>query len=242
MVTDIKSNYTSPAGKEYTLVAGRFAGISPASNVLDIGCGYGDGVCNIVSEFRCKATAIDINKDNVEIAQKAAVQRKISHLITFLTGDIIEEKSIAQKNFDLILAEGGVLTMLDRQKSIDLIRNYLNSRGWLAFSDLILLESEENIPAEILNIYDNARFNYENESGYRKLFKSAGFDIHLMTLVPQSGWDNYYAHMSRRLEDQTGFFADVQVKKFFHKEMDIFYRQEGFKHIGYLFGLVRKID
>jgi ubiquinone/menaquinone biosynthesis C-methylase UbiE len=239
MVTDIKSNYTSPAGKEFTLVAGRFAGISPASKVLDIGCGYGDGICNMVSEFRCKAMAIDINKDNIRIAQDAAEQKKISHLINFQTGDILKE-GVSDKNFDLVLAEGGVLTMLERQKSLELVDTLLAPRGWLAFSDLILLVGKESIPAEILNIYDNERFNYENESGYRKLFKSSGFDIHLMTLVPQSGWDNYYAHMARRLEDQTGFFADKQVKNFFHREMDIFYRLEAFKYIGYLFGLVRK--
>jgi SAM-dependent methyltransferase len=239
MVTDIKSNYTSPAGKEFTLVAGRFAGISPASRVLDIGCGYGDGVCNIVSEFRCRATAIDINKDNVQFARAQAEQKKISHLISFLTGDISTE-TITEKSFDLVLAEGGILTMLERHKSVDIIKDFLTPRGWLAFSDLILLSDPENIPAEILNIYDHQRFNYANETNYRKLFKSAGFDIHLMTLVPQSGWDNYYAHMARRLEDQTGFFADKQVKTFFHREMDIFYRLEGFKYIGYLFGLVRK--
>jgi SAM-dependent methyltransferase len=239
MVTDIKSNYTSPAGKEFTLVAGRFAGVSPASKVLDIGCGYGDGVCNIVSEFRCKATGIDINKDNIKIAQNAAEQRRISHLITFKTGDILKEPHF-DKNFDLVLAEGGVLTMLERQKSIEMISDLLAFRGWLAFSDLILLCDKEKIPPEILHIYDNERFNYETESGYRKLLKSAGYDIHLMTLVPQSGWDNYYAHMARRLEDQTGFFADKQVKTFFHREMDIFYRLEAFKYVGYLFGLVRK--
>jgi len=239
MVTDIKSNYTSPAGKEFTLVAGRFAGISPASRVLDIGCGYGDGVCNIVSEFRCKATAIDISKDNIQFARVSAENRKISHLISFLTGDILTE-NITDKQFDLVLAEGGILTMLERQKSVEMIKDFLIPRGWLAFSDLILLSEPENIPAEILNIYDHQRFNYANETSYRKLFKSAGFDIHLMTLVPQSGWDNYYAHMARRLEDQTGFFADKQVKTFFHREMDIFYRLEGFKYIGYLFGLVRK--
>jgi len=239
MVTDVKSNYTSPAGKEFTLVAGRFAGISPASKVLDIGCGYGDGVCNIVSEFRCKATAIDINEDNIKLAQNAAEQKRISHLITFKTGDILKEP-LFDKNFDLVLAEGGVLTMLERQKSVEIISELLAIRGWLAFSDLILLCDKEKIPAEILNIYGNEKFNYETESGYRKLLKSAGFDIHLMTLVPQSGWDNYYAHMARRLEDQTGFFADKQVKTFFHREMDIFYRLEAFKYIGYLFGLVRK--
>ena len=239
MVTDIKSNYTSPAGKEFTLVAGRFAGVSPASKVLDIGCGYGDGICNIVSEFRCKATAIDISKDNIKIAQESAEQRRISHLINFITGDIVKEQ-LDEKNFDLVLAEGGVLTMLGRENSVDMVNNLLGLRGWLAFSDLILLCDKEKIPPEIIHIYDNERFNYETESGYRKLFKSAGYDIHLMTLVPQSGWDNYYAHMARRLEDQTGFFADKQVKNFFHREMDIFYRLEAFKYIGYLFGLVRK--
>ncbi|MCL1945663.1 MAG: class I SAM-dependent methyltransferase [Chitinivibrionia bacterium] len=239
MVTDIKSNYTSPAGKEFTLVAGRFAGISPASNVLDVGCGYGDGVCNIVSEFRCKATAIDINKDNIKIAQTSAEQRRISHLITFITSDVLQEQ-IHEKAFDLILAEGGVLTMLGREKSVEMINKLLSPRGWLAFSDLIFLTNNDKIPPEILNIYDDERFKYETESGYRKLLKSQGFDIHLMTLVPQSGWDNYYAHMARRLEDQTGFFADKQVKTFFHREMDIFYRLEAFKYIGYLFGLVRK--
>jgi ubiquinone/menaquinone biosynthesis C-methylase UbiE len=239
MVTDIKSNYTSPAGKEFTLVAGRFAGISPASRILDIGCGYGDGVCNIVSEFRCRATAIDINNDNIKIARTQAENRKVSHLINFITGDILCE-TINDTPFDLVLAEGGILTMLDRPKSIEMMRDFLLPRGWLAFSDLILLTEPENIPAEILNIYDQQRFNYANETSYRKLFRSSGFDIHLMTLVPQSGWDNYYAHMARRLEDQTGFFADKQVKSFFHREMDIFYRLEGFKYIGYLFGLVRK--
>lgn len=241
MVTDIKSNYTSPAGKEFTLVAGRFAGISPASNILDIGCGYGDGVCNIVSEFRCKATTIDINKDNIKTARTQAENRKISHLISFIDGDILNE-TIPEKPFDLVLAEGGILTMLDRQKSVDMIKDFIVPRGWLAFSDLILLAEPENIPAEILDIYDHQHFNYANETSYRKLFKSSGFDIHLMTLVPQSGWDNYYAHMARRLEDQTGLFSDKKVKSFFHKEMDTFYRLEGFKYIGYLFGLVRKSD
>ena len=33
MVTDIKTNYTSPAGKECSFAAARFAGINPSSRV-----------------------------------------------------------------------------------------------------------------------------------------------------------------------------------------------------------------
>lgn len=239
MVTDIKSNYTSPAGKEFTLIAGRFAGVSPASRVLDAGCGYGDGICNIVEEFRCQSLAVDINGDNIEYARAQAEQRKVSHLVRFEVGDVATLPP-SDSGFDLILAEGGVLSLMGREGGIKLFNERLAPRGWLAFSDLILLTEEKNIPLEVLSIYDQKRYNYEKEATYRKMLNSAGFDIHLMTLVPPSGWDNYYAHMARRLEDNDGFFADREVKRLFHREIDIFYRLEGFRYIGYLFGLVRK--
>ena len=63
-----------------------------------------------------------------------------------------------------------------------------------------------------------------------------------MSLVPQSGWDNYYAHMVRRLDDTNGFFEPASVKGHFHREIDTFYRLEGYRYVGYLFGLVRKKD
>ncbi len=238
MVTE-NSSYTSPAGREFTLIAGRFAGVSPASKVLDAGCGYGDGICNLVQEFRCQATAYDSNSNNLTIARSTAEDRKISHLIDFREDDLLTT-SIAPHSYDLIMAEGGVLSLLGRQTGLHLFGEKLISRGWFAFSDLILLTDESNIPSEVLHIYDHQRYRYENEATYRKMLKTMGYDIHIMTLVPPSGWDNYYAHMARRLEDETGFFADRRVKELFHREIDIFYRLEGFRYIGYLFALVRK--
>ncbi|MGM0442888.1 MAG: SAM-dependent methyltransferase [Fibrobacterota bacterium] len=239
MVTDLFSTYTSPAGREFSLVAGHFAGISPASRILDAGCGFGDGVCNIVSEFRCKALAVDINGDNVERARRRAEEDRISHLIRFEAGDV-RSLSRDEQRFDLILAEGGILSLLGREKGLSLFHDRLSDRGWLAFSDLILLTGVENIPREVLGIYDNRHYRYESEASYRKMLSELGFEIRLMTLVPPSGWDNYYAHMARRLEDCDGFFADRDVKRAFHREIDIFYRLEGFRYIGYLFGMVRK--
>jgi hypothetical protein len=65
-------------------------------------------------------------------------------------------------------------------------------------------------------------------------------EVHFMSLVPPSGWDNYYAHMARHLEDDRGFFADKRIKLAFHREIDVFYRLEAFKYIGYLFCITRK--
>ncbi len=241
MVTDIKSCYTSPAGKEFTLIAGRFAGVTPGSKILDAGCGYGAGVTNIVENFCCQALAIDNNSDNIDIARSSAEDKKISHLIEFVGNDVrtLEERN---EKFDLILAEGGILSLLGRENGLELFDKLLTSRGWLAFSDLILLTNEQNIPADVLHIFDHKRYNYESEATYRKILENSGYETHLMSLVPPSGWDNYYAHMARCLEDETGFFADKHIKQLFHREIDIFYRLEGFRYVGYLFGLVRKKD
>ncbi len=239
MVTDVKTNYTSPAGKEFTLTAGRFAGVHPASLVLDVGCGYGEGICNITEEFRCKAIAVDISSENIEFAQDLAYERKVSHLIKFQNSDILDQ-DFSDVPFDLILAEGGVMSFLGRRKALDLMRNWLVPRGWIEFSDLVLLS--DKVPTEVLEIFEDNIFHYETEDSYRKIIEKAGYSVQFVSLVPPSGWDNYYAHIARRLDDNKGFFANNKVKLAFHKEIDIFYRFEGFRFIGYLICIVRRKD
>ena len=98
----------------------------------------------------------------------------------------------------------------------------------------------DETPSEVLTIFEDSLYHYENEGTYRKLVTELGFSIQLMCMVPPSGWDNYYAHMARRLEDSKGFFADRQIKLAFHKEIDVFYRLEGFRYVGYLVCFARK--
>jgi 2-polyprenyl-3-methyl-5-hydroxy-6-metoxy-1,4-benzoquinol methylase len=237
MVTDLHSNYSSPAGREFTLAAGYFAGINPASRIADLGCGYGDGACTMAQQFRCRVAAIDVNEDNISYARKLAIDRNVSHLISFEKQDILEA-DFSDRPFELILAEGGVLSYISRGKGLEKAAAWLIPRGYLAFSDLIFLS--EKVPYEIKNIFEDALYHYETEPSFRTLIHNAGFEIQLLCLVPQSGWDNYYAHMARRLEDDTGFFSDKRIKVAFHKEIDAFYRLESFKHVGYMFCIARK--
>jgi ubiquinone/menaquinone biosynthesis C-methylase UbiE len=239
MVTDVKTNYTSPAGKEFTLTAGRFAGIHPASLVLDIGCGYGEGICNLTQEFRCKAVAVDISRENIAFAQELAYKRKVSHLIKFINSDIFN-LDFSDEPFDLILVEGGVMSFMGRRKALDLMHNWLVPRGWVEFSDLVLLSPKA--PDEVLEIFGYDTYQYETEDSYRKMIDEAGYTVQFVSLVPPSGWDNYYAHMARRLDDNKGFFADKKVKLAFHREIDVFYRFEGFRFVGYLICIVRRKD
>jgi SAM-dependent methyltransferase len=237
MVTDISSNYTSPAGREFTMIAGRLAAITPATKTLDLGCGYGEGSCNIASEFRCMVKGIDINPENIDFCRQLALERNVSHLIDFVAGDALTY-NFGTDRFDLVMAEGGIFSFTGRRKGLELANSLLLPAGWLAFSDLILLSDE--VPAEILATFEDSIYHYETETSYRKLIREAGFSQNLVCLVPQSGWDNYYAHMARRLEDDRGFFADRRIKLAFHKEIDVFYRLEAFRYVGYLVCMARK--
>jgi SAM-dependent methyltransferase len=237
MVTDITSNYTSPAGKEFTLLAGKLAGINPASTVVDMGCGYGEAACNLAQEFRCRVKALDANAENIDFGREQSVERGVSHLIDFQVQDVLSA-DFRTEPADLVLAEGGIFSFVGRRKGLELAHAWLKPSGWLAFSDLILLS--EKAPPEVLAIFEHDKYRYETEASYRKLVKEADFGIQLMCMAPQSGWDNYYGHMARRLEDQKGFFADRQIKLAFHKEIDVFYRLEGFRYVGYLVCLGRR--
>jgi cyclopropane fatty-acyl-phospholipid synthase-like methyltransferase len=231
------TNYTSPAGREFSLAAARMAGINPASRVLDMGCGYGEAACTLATEFRCKITAVDASAENIDIGRSRALEKRVSHLISFEVGDILH-CDYTQTPFDLVLAEGGIFSFISRLPGMQLASSWLPSRGWLAFSDLIILS--EKTPKEVRALYEDEKYHYETESSYRKLVSQAGFNVYYMSLVPPSGWDNYYGHMARRLEEGVGFFADPKVKLAFHREIDMFYRLEGFRYIGYLFCMARK--
>lgn len=236
MVTDGQAVYTSPAGRECTFAAARFAGINPASRVLDIGCGYGEAACSLAAEFRCRVTAVDLSEENIAAGRELAVKRGISHLVSFTCADITT-CDFSGEPFDLVLAEGGVLSFAGRARGLELARAWVAPRGYVAFSDLTFLS--DKIPQEVRDIFEDGVYKYESERSYRELVRSASFDVSFMSMVPPSGWDNYYAHMARRLEDSKGFFSDHRVKVAFHKEIDVYYRLEGFKYIGYLFCIAR---
>lgn len=237
MVTDTASSYLSPAGKEFSFAAARFAGVNPSSRVLDIGCGYGECACNLASEFRCMVTACDTVPENISTARDTSIERGVSHLITFDTVDILTA-DYSEDPFELLLAEGGVLSYISRSRGLSLAGGWLVPRGWIAFSDLVIIA--QNVPEEVLKVYQDETYHYETEHSYRELIAAADMEVHFMCLVPPSGWDNYYAHMARRLDDRNGLFSGKRIKLAFHREIDVFYRLEAFKYIGYLFCIARK--
>ncbi len=236
MVTDKKCNYPSPAGKEFVLTGARFAGVNPSSNVLCLGCAFGESVCDLASEFRCKISAFDSDKLKVDTAQSLAIKKKVSHLISFSSD--FPSPSLEKGTFELAFLEGDTLADDNSANLLHTVSDLLLPRGWLAFSAPVQLQGSD--PKKIASFEKTFRCKLKKEEDYRALANACGFNTHFVGLVPQSGWDNYCIHLANHLEDTRGYYADTTVKLNSHQQIDAFYRLEAFRYIGSLFCVARK--
>jgi len=238
MVTDPLYNFTSPAGKECIVAAARFAAVNPSSSALVLGCGGGAGAVVLAKEFRCKVLAADTRNGFAQEAVKQCEKEGVSHLVTVLHNDFFQNATYNDDLFDLIIAEGEYLTSASRTHFFENLAQKLVPRGWAAFADKIYTTAQ--IPLTVQKIFGKKDEDTLNEECYRSLIKEAGLDLQYIGLVPASSWDNYYAHMARRLTDTKGYYNDQTIRSALHKEINQFYKMDCLKHLGYLFCIVRK--
>ena len=95
----------------------------------------------MASEFRCRVTACDISGENIELCPSACGRTECKPSYRFKTLDLLSD-TLPENSFDLVLAEGGVLSFISVRKGLSLASSLLTSRGWMAFSDLILLSDK----------------------------------------------------------------------------------------------------
>ena len=101
----------------------------------------------------------------------------------------------------------------------------LGARAHGQVEKLVVEYEPSGLPDEVKAVFEHDRYHYESEDSYRALVEKAGYSVSFMCLVPPSGWDNYYAHMARRLEDRDGFFSDPQVKLAHRRQLEAQFRR-----------------
>jgi predicted O-methyltransferase YrrM len=238
MITDSNYNFTSPAGREYIIAAARFAAVNPSSRVLDLGCGGGAGAVTLAREFRCKVLAVDTRPGFAREARGLCEKEGVSHLVTVDEHDPFDTNH-SEDPFDLIVAEGGFLKPSLRKTFFEKLPEWLLARGWVAFADKVYITDQ--LPSSVQLAYGEAKKQTLSEEAYREMVKNSGLDLQYIGLAPPSNWDNYYAHLAKRMADKDGFFGEGAIKTATHNEINLFYRMDCLKYIGYLFCICRKM-
>ncbi|MCL2182247.1 MAG: class I SAM-dependent methyltransferase [Chitinispirillia bacterium] len=237
MITDSDYNFISPAGREYAIAAARFAAVNPSSRILNLGCGSGAGAATLAKEFRCRILAVDTRPMLALEARTLCENEGVSHLVSVDTQDPFDTNH-AEDPFDLIITEGGFLKPTLRKTFFEKLPQWLKPRSWVAFADKIY--TTEQIPSSVQLTFGEIKKQTLTEEAYRDLIKSANLDLQYIGLAPPSNWDNYYGQMAKRLADTEGYFGTGAVRTAMNNEINLFYRMDCLKYLGYLFCICRR--
>jgi hypothetical protein len=202
-----------------------------------LGCGYGAGAVTLTKEFRCKVWAADTRRGLAEEARGLCEREGVSNLVTLDEEDPFETNH-AEEPFDLIIAEGGFLKPAFRKTFFEKVPEWLLPRGWVAFADRIY--TTEQVPSSVQLTYGDPKKQILSEEAYREMVSGAGLDLQFIGLAPPSNWDNYYGHMAKRMTDERGYFGSGNVRAVIHNEINLFYRMDCLKYLGYLFCICRR--
>ena len=91
------------------------AGITPASRVLDVGCGVGTTAIEIAQRYGCGVTAVDIAPLMVVRAAANATAARVADRVAVEEGDILA-LSYPDDAFDVVIAEA-VIMFVDRERA-----------------------------------------------------------------------------------------------------------------------------
>lgn len=236
----VNEKYLAPGGKEYTITAGKLAGLNAQSKILDIACGIGIASINLTKQFGCQATAVDIEKYLIAEGQQLAKKEGIEKKIDFIVADF--NKLVFPKNsFDMIIAEGGALTYIGKSSGLKRAYSLLKKGGYIEISDLIMKSKHLSKGLEEVFVGVDGIEDIETEDGYRTLLKMHKFEIVFCSYIARKYWDNYYENIKQNLKNRKGPFSDKTFRKNLENEIEVFYKQKGIEQLAYLFIVAKKI-
>ena len=243
-------------------LAARGVALGPEHHVLDVGAGNGAAALHLAREFGCRVTAIDSDEASVrairELAEVAGLAERVKARLMDLG-----HWNLPIRAFDFVFAFGGVLTALDRVRALEQIGVHLAPGGCLLLSDLIYLDGEspaaardllrdlsglegeiveerEHQPEPVVRaIFEQGRFRFTNEPGYRALLEAFGYDTLFTMLMPESVWGEYFERTARQAGELDSPHCNREARAWVAQEAGAYYGYGGRGTVGYLFAGAR---
>jgi arsenite methyltransferase len=124
-----------PGGLKLTERLGHLLQLGPHSRVLDVASGNGTSAFFLAENFGCSVIGVDYGKHNVEKANTAATERRVSSRISFEQADA-EQLPFADTSFDAIICECAFCTFPDKARAARGFARVLRPDGMVGISDL----------------------------------------------------------------------------------------------------------
>src|SRR3712207_1221041 len=160
----------------------RSLSIGPNDYVLEIGCGSAKDLCRLVEKYNCRAIGVDSSDLILKFAEDRVRKTGLSSKITIMKGDVANMNFFDDDQFDIVIAQSVLATILDKDKVATEVSRVLKSGGH--FGDIELIWIDEPDDELVYNVEKRiGSFDRPLKSGeWIRLFRKAGLkEINIST-------------------------------------------------------------
>jgi SAM-dependent methyltransferase len=171
-LAELGAKVLHPGGQHSTEQLFDMAQFEPGHKVLDAGCGVGTTAIEIAKRFGCQVTAIDINPNLVNHAQKNVSNAGVEDRVTAEQGDIVHLQ-YPDETFDRVTIEA-VSVLVDRPKAFSEVARVLKPGGFVLDHEVFF---KQEPPLEIREKMRGSPFDVpiDGLEDWVQLYESAGF-------------------------------------------------------------------
>jgi SAM-dependent methyltransferase len=118
--------------------------LTPKDYVLEIGCGSAKDLCKLVENYGCRAVGVDSSDLILKFAEDRVQKTGLSSKITIIKGDVGNMNFFNDSQFDVVIAQSVLATILDKDKAVREVSRVLKSGGHLGGIELIWVDEPDN--------------------------------------------------------------------------------------------------
>jgi SAM-dependent methyltransferase len=118
--------------------------LTPKDYVLEIGCGSAKDLCKLVENYGCRAVGVDSSDLILKFAEDRVQKTGLSSKITIIKGDVENMNFFNDSQFDVVIAQSVLATILDKDKAVREVSRVLKSGGHLGDIELIWIDEPDN--------------------------------------------------------------------------------------------------
>ena len=182
-------------------------GVTPASDVLEVGSGSGGPAVYLARERGCRVTGVDVNEHGVRTAREVARSQGVDGRVEFLAVDASRPLPFPAGRFDAIVSNDAMCHIRDRDAVLREWHRVLRPGGRALYTDAMVLTglvSNEELATRSSIGYYLFLPPGENE----RLLRGAGFTmLHVEDLTPAA------AAVARRWHDARARRQDALVAR-----------------------------
>jgi SAM-dependent methyltransferase len=118
--------------------------LGPNDYVLEIGCGSAKDLCRLVEKYNCRAIGVDSSDLILKFAEDRVRKTGLSSKITIIKGDVANMDFFDNGQFDIVIAQSVLATILDKDKVATEVSRVLKSGGHFGDIELIWIDEPDD--------------------------------------------------------------------------------------------------